>query len=57
MEDLLDQIRFNGICVAPVGVSNSEQRLKKIIVKKNREDDIWEDLGKVSFVPLISDND
>ena len=54
---LLDQIRFNGICVAPVGVSNSEQRLKKIIVKKNRADDIWEDLGKVSFVPLISDND
>ena len=54
---LLDQIRFNGICVAPVSVSNSEQRLKKIVVKKNREDDIWEDLGKVSFVPLISDND
>ena len=54
---LLDQIRFDGICVAPVGDSNSEQRLKKIIVKKNRADDIWEDLGKVSFVPLISDND
>ncbi|MDC6451412.1 protein-L-isoaspartate(D-aspartate) O-methyltransferase [Alphaproteobacteria bacterium] len=54
---LLDQIRFNGICVAPVSVSNSVQRLKKIVVKKNRADDIWEDLGKVSFVPLISDND
>ena len=54
---LLDQIRYNGICIAPVGDLNSGQRLKKITVKKNRSDDIWEDLGPVSFVPLISDKD
>ncbi|MDC1023015.1 protein-L-isoaspartate(D-aspartate) O-methyltransferase [Alphaproteobacteria bacterium] len=54
---LLDQIRFNGICIAPVEDLNSKQRLKKIIIKKNRTDDLWEDLGEVSFVPLISDND
>ena len=30
---------------------------KKVIVKNNRENDLWEDLGKVSFVPLISDKD
>ena len=32
------------------------ERLKKITVKNNRENDIWEDLGQVNFVPLISDN-
>ena len=54
---LLNQIRYNGICIAPVGDLNSGQRLKKITVKKNRSDDIWEDLGPVSFVPLIRDKD
>lgn len=56
-ERLLNQVRFNGTCVAPVGNYKSEQRLKKITVKSDRSNDIWEDLGKVSFVPLISDND
>ena len=54
---ILNQIRFDGMCVAPVGDTNSEQRLKKITIKEKRTDDIWEDLGIVSFVPLISDND
>ena len=54
---LLNQIRINGVCIAPVGEKNGEQRLKKIIVKNKRENDLWEDLGKVSFVPLISDKD
>ena len=54
---ILNQIRFDGMCVAPVGDINSEQRLKKITIKEKRTDDIWEDLGIVSFVPLISDND
>ena len=54
---LLNQIRTNGVCIAPVGTKNGEQRLKKITIKNNRENDVWEDLGKVSFVPLISDKD
>ena len=32
------------------------ERLKKITVKNNRENDVWEDLGQVNFVPLISEN-
>ena len=56
-ERILNQIRFNGICIAPVGEKNGEQRLKKVILKNTRDDDIWEDLGKVSFVPLISNID
>ena len=31
-------------------------KIKKITIKNNRENDIWEDLGQVNFVPLISDN-
>ena len=54
---ILNQIRFNGVCIAPVGKKNSEQRLKKITIKNNRNTDIWEDLGKVSFVPLITNID
>ena len=54
---ILNQIRFNGICIAPVGKKNSEQRLKKITIKNTRNTDIWEDLGKVSFVPLITNID
>ena len=53
---LLSQVRFNGKCVVPIGSFLEGQRLKKITVKNNRENDIWEDLGKVNFVPLISDN-
>jgi len=53
---LLSQVRFNGTCVVPVGSVLKGQRLKKITVKNNRENDIWEDLGQVNFVPLISDN-
>ncbi len=53
---LLSQVRLNGTCVVPVGSILEGQRLKKITVKKNRENDIWEDLGQVNFVPLISDN-
>ena len=54
---ILNQIRINGICIAPVGDKKSQQRLKKITIKKNRDIDVWEDLGKVSFVPLITDID
>lgn len=54
---LLNQVRFNGICIAPVAVSPKEQRLKKITIKDKRDNDIWEDLGRVSFVPLISEYD
>ena len=54
---LLNQIRCNGICIAPVVTSSNQQRLKKIIVKDKRESDIWEDLGEVSFVPLVSNYD
>ena len=54
---LLNQVRYNGICIAPVATSSNQQRLKKIIIKDNRESDIWEDLGEVSFVPLVSDYD
>ena len=53
---LLNQVRFNGTCVVPIGTTSNGQRLKKIIVKNNRNEDIWEDLGEVNFVPLISDN-
>ena len=53
---LLSQVRFNGTCVVPVGSNSKGQRLKKITIKNNREEDIWEDLGEVNFVPLISDN-
>ena len=53
---LLSQIRLNGICIVPVGTISKGQRLKKIIIKKNRDEDIWEDLGAVNFVPLISNN-
>ena len=53
---LLSQVRLNGTCVVPVGSVLEGQRLKKIIVKNKRENDIWEDLGQVNFVPLISDN-
>ena len=54
---LLNQIRQNGFCIAPVATSSQEQRLKKITIKDNRESDVWEDLGKVSFVPLITEYD
>ena len=53
---LLSQVRLNGTCVVPVGSVLEGQRLKKITVKNNRDNDIWEDLGQVNFVPLISDN-
>ena len=53
---LLNQVRYNGICIVPVGSILKGQRLKKITIKNSREDDIWEDLGQVNFVPLISDN-
>ena len=53
---LLSQVRLIGTCVVPVGSVLEGQRLKKITVKNNRENDIWEDLGQVNFVPLISDN-
>ncbi len=53
---LLSQIRLNGICIVPVGTILKGQRLKKITIKKNRDEDIWEDLGAVNFVPLISNN-
>jgi protein-L-isoaspartate(D-aspartate) O-methyltransferase len=54
---ILNQIRVNGACIAPVVSSDKEQRLKKITIKNNRKDDIWDDLGKVSFVPLITNYD
>jgi protein-L-isoaspartate(D-aspartate) O-methyltransferase len=54
---LLNQVRYNGICIAPVVASTKRQRLKKIIIKDTRDEDVWEDLGEVSFVPLISEYD
>jgi protein-L-isoaspartate(D-aspartate) O-methyltransferase len=54
---ILNQIRVNGTCIAPVGSSDKEQRLKKITIRNNRKDDLWDDLGKVSFVPLITNYD
>ena len=54
---LLSQVRYNGICIAPVVTSTNQQRLKKIIIKDTRDKDVWEDLGEVSFVPLISEYD
>ena len=53
---LLNQIRVNGSCVVPIGKTKKQQRLTKITIGKYRHDDVWEDLGKVSFVPLISEN-
>ena len=53
-EDLLDQIRYNGICIVPVGLHDGKQKLMKIIIKKERHLDVWTDLGEVSFVPLIT---
>ena len=52
---LLNQIRVNGSCVVPIGKTKKQQRLTKITIGKYRHDDVWEDLGKVSFVPLISE--
>jgi protein-L-isoaspartate(D-aspartate) O-methyltransferase len=54
---LLKQVRYNGICIAPLVTSTNKQRLKKIIIKDTRDKDVWEDLGEVSFVPLISEYD
>ena len=54
---LLNQIRVSGSCVVPIGKTKTEQRLKKITIGNDRHNDIWEDLGKVSFVPLITDKD
>ena len=54
---ILNQIRVNGTCIAPVGSRDKEQRLKKITIRNNRKDDLWDDLGKVSFVPLITNYD
>jgi|TARA_B110000971_G_scaffold197473_1_gene213367 protein-L-isoaspartate(D-aspartate) O-methyltransferase len=54
---ILNQIRVNGTCIAPVGSPDKEQRLKKITIRNNRKDDLWDDLGKVSFVPLITNYD
>ena len=54
---LLNQIRVNGSCVVPIGKTKKQQRLTKITIGKYRHDDVWEDLGKVSFVPLISEKD
>ena len=54
---LLDQIRVNGSCVVPIGKTKKQQRLTKITIGNDRHDDVWEDLGKVSFVPLISEKD
>ena len=52
---LLNQIRVNGSCVVPIGKTKKQQSLTKITIGKYRHDDVWEDLGKVSFVPLISE--
>ena len=52
---LLNQIRVNGSCIVPIGKTKKQQRLTKITIGKYRHDDVWEDLGKVSFVPLISE--
>ena len=54
---LLNQIRVNGSCVVPIGKTKKQQRLIKITIGNERHDDVWEDLGKVSFVPLISEKD
>ena len=54
---LLNQIRVNGSCVVPIGKTKNQQRLIKITIGNDRHDDVWEDLGKVSFVPLISEKD
>ena len=54
---LLNQIRVNGSCVVPIGKTKKQQRLTKITIGKYRHDDVWEDLGKVSFVPLITEKD
>ena len=52
---LLNQIRVNGSCVVPIGKTKKQQRLIKITIGNDRHDDVWEDLGKVSFVPLITE--
>ena len=54
---LLNQIRVNGKCIVPIGKIKTEQRLKKITIGNSRHNDVWEDLGKVSFVPLITEKD
>lgn len=36
---------------------NKPTKAKKIIIKDTRDKDVWEDLGEVSFVPLISEYD
>ena len=54
---LLNQIRVNGSCVVPIGKTKTHQRLKKITIGNDRNEDVWEDLGKVSFVPLITEKD
>ena len=55
-DKLLSQIRFNGTCIVPIGTTLKGQRLKKITIKNHRDEDIWEDMGEVNFVPLVSDN-
>ena len=54
---LLNQIRVNGSCVVPIGKTKKQQRLTKITIGDYRQDDVWDDLGKVGFAPLISERD
>ena len=54
---LLNQVRVNGSCIVPIGKTKNQQRLMKITIGNNKYEHVWEDLGKVSFVPLISEKD
>ena len=54
---LLNQVRVNGSCIVPIGKTKNQQRLMKITIGNNRHENVWEDLGKVSFVPLITEKD
>jgi len=49
---LLDQLAREGRLVIPVGASQREQRLVRV-VRAGADDYAYEDLGDVAFVPLI----
>ena len=52
-EELLFQLNVGGKCIAPIGKTSGKQLLKCITISNKRDDDYWEEICEVKFVPLI----
>ncbi len=55
-EDLLYQLNVGGKCIAPIRKNSGKQLLKCITISNKRDDDYWEEICEVKFVPLIRNN-